>query len=106
MPYPPPPTRSRGPHMVLLLSWDAHLTFRDRLMVADVTSHIRGVDAEVFLDESDGLSRPCVVNLDSLANVFRTELIGRVTHLGEAKMLAVERAVHRALGMILPCRVV
>lgn len=90
--------------MVLLLSWDSHLTFRDRLTVATVTSQIRGLQAEVFLDQGDGLRGPCVVNLDTLAVVLRQDLFERVTKLSAVKMLAVERAVHHSLGMMLPCR--
>jgi mRNA interferase MazF len=89
--------------MVLLLSWDSHLDFRDRLTAATITSQIRGLDSEVFLDSSDGVPRACVVNLDSIGGVWRNQLYERVTELGEAKMLAVERGLHRALGMALPC---
>jgi len=98
------PARNPGRHMVLLLSWDAHLNYRDRLTAATITSQIRGLDAEVVLAASDGLPRPCVVNLDSLGVVFRGQLYERVTQLPDAKMLAVERALHLALGMALPCR--
>ena len=45
-------------HPVLLLSWDAHGDWRDRVTVADITTHVRGLDAEVPLraraDREDG----------------------------------------------------
>jgi mRNA interferase MazF len=101
----PPPTTSRAPHMVLLLSWDAGRGIRDRVTVAPITSRIRGLDAEVYLDEADGMAHACVVNLDIVATILSTTLDRRVTKLGDAKMREVERAIHRALGMRLPCAV-
>jgi mRNA interferase MazF len=91
--------------MVLLLSWDARYQFRDRVTVAPITTRIRGLDAEVFLDHHDGLDHGCVVNLDVIATVPRSVLDRRVVQLSAAKMSAVERAIHLALGMGLPCEV-
>ncbi len=91
--------------MVLLLSWDAAHRFRDRITVAPITTNIRGLDGEVFLDHNDGLDCGCVVNLDVIATIPRSVLDRRVVRLGDAKMRAVERAMHVALGMPLPCGV-
>ena len=96
---------SGDPHLVLLLSWDAGEGIRDRVTVALVTRTIRGIDAEVHLDRSDGVREPCVVNLDNMAtvpySVFKRD--GRISQLSEAKMLEVARAAHLALGFRLPC---
>lgn len=92
-------------HPVLLLSWDAHGDWRDRVTVADVTTQRRGLDAEVAIGPADGLPRPCVVNLDSMATIRRNLLSSRVTSLGRARMAEVERALHLALGIPLPCPV-
>jgi mRNA-degrading endonuclease toxin of MazEF toxin-antitoxin module len=91
--------------MVLLLSWDAAHRFRDRITVAPITTRVRSLDAEVFLDHNDGFEHGCAVNLDVIATILRSDLDRRVLQLGEAKMEAVDRAVHRALGMRLPCEV-
>ena len=91
--------------MVLLLSWDADLRIRDRVTVAPITSQIRGLDAEVFLDHTDGMQHACAVNLDVIATILRSTLDRRVTQLSDAKMQEVERAIHLALGMRLPCEV-
>lgn len=88
---------------MLLLSWDTGYRFRDRVTVAPITTRIRGLDAEVFLDHNDGLERGCVVNLDVLATVPRSVLDRKVVMLRDAKMREVEVALHRALGMTLPC---
>lgn len=99
----PPPAAAPSRRMVLLLSWDADQRFRDRVTVAPITTTIRGLDAEVFLDHRDGVDRGCVVNLDIMATVLRSVLLRRVSQLGDAKMVEVERAVQLALGMRLPC---
>lgn len=91
--------------MVLLLSWDSRYSFRDRVTVAPITSNIRGLDAEVLLDHNDGFERGCAVNLDVIATIRRSVLDRRVLQLSEAKMKQVERAIHLALGMALPCEV-
>jgi mRNA interferase MazF len=72
--------------------------------VADVTAHVRGLDAEVPLGPADGMSQECVVNLDSVATVRRSILSSRITTLPPARMVEVERAIHLALGIPLPCR--
>jgi mRNA interferase MazF len=91
--------------MVLLISWDTAYSFRDRVTVAPITTRMRGLDAEVFLDHNDGLDRGCVANLDVIATIPRSNLDRRVAQLSDEKMGEVERAIHLALGMRLPCEV-
>lgn len=92
-------------HPVLLLSWDAHGNWRDRVTVADVTARVRGLDAEVPLDHDDGMSRPCVVDLDNIATVPRAILRSRITTLSPSRMNQVSKAAHLALGLPLPCTI-
>jgi mRNA-degrading endonuclease toxin of MazEF toxin-antitoxin module len=73
--------------------------------VAEVTTTIRGLDAEVSLDEHDGMPEACVVNLDSLTTVKRNVLLSYITTLGAPRMAEVERAIHLALAIPLPCLV-
>lgn len=58
------------------------------------------------LTESDGMPRPCVVNLDNLATVPRDILRSRITTLGARQMAEVSHAAHLALGFPLPCTTV
>ncbi|MGH9128695.1 MAG: type II toxin-antitoxin system PemK/MazF family toxin [Acidimicrobiales bacterium] len=91
-------------HPVVLLSWDSHGTWRDQVTIAVVTSSIRNVDAEVALGPADGMPRECVVNLNDLATVSRSVLDARICALTHNRMGEVERAIHLALGMALPCK--
>ena len=72
--------------------------------MADITSNVRGLRAEVPLSLADGMPRASVVNLDSLATIYRNTLLEPITTLRRDKMDEVERALHLALGMPLPCR--
>jgi mRNA interferase MazF len=90
---------------VLLLSWDAAHRIRDRITVAPITSTIRGLDAEVLLDHRDGMATACVVNLDIISTILRRTLTAPITQLSDGRMAEVERAIHIALGIPLPCEV-
>jgi mRNA interferase MazF len=92
-------------HRVLLLSWDAHGNWRNQITVALITSKERGLDAEVHLGIADKMSKDCVVNLDTLATIKRALLDTRICELKPHRMAEVEVAIHRALGMDVPCNV-
>jgi mRNA interferase MazF len=79
--------------------------WRDRVTVADVTTTIRGLDVEVSPDEDDGMPKACVINLDNLTTIKRNVLVSHITTLGANRMVQVERAIHLALGIPLPCLV-
>jgi mRNA interferase MazF len=68
-------------------------------MVAPVTSRARRIPAEVPLGPQDGLSRPSVANLDSLATVPTSSFRRRLAMLTPAKLAAVDAALRFALGL-------
>ncbi|MHB1444233.1 MAG: type II toxin-antitoxin system PemK/MazF family toxin [Acidimicrobiales bacterium] len=92
-------------HPVLLLSWDAHGDWRDRVTVALITSTVRGHDAEVVLTRDDGMPRPSAANLDDLVTIKRDRLGRRICELPADRMAQVELAIHHALGVVVPCLV-
>ena len=97
-----PPTQR---HPVLLLSWDTDGGWRDQVTVAGITTNVRDLDVEVLLDEDDGMREECAVNLDSLATIRRSLLVAPITTLSPTRMAEVDEAIHRALGIPLPCRI-
>lgn len=90
-------------HPVLLLSWDTEFDFREQITVAPVSSVIRSLDAEVYLDDQDGMAMACAANLDGLATIRREDLIEHICSLTPERMKEVDRAIHLALGLELPC---
>ena len=67
--------------------------------VAAVTSTIRTVASEVALGVSDGLPRPCAVNLHNVFTVPKDEAGPYVATLSPDVMLRVDRALVFALGV-------
>ena len=68
------------------------------VMVAPVTSAIRGLPSEVLVGETEGLKTMSAVNLDHVQTVERSRLVGYVGRLGPEKMTAVCRALAVAAG--------
>jgi mRNA interferase MazF len=91
-----PPARRRP---VLLLSRNEAYAVRELVMVAPLTTRIRGIPSEVSLGGEDGVPRRCVVNLDTITTIAKASLRGRLTALSAEKCKAVEQALHFSLGL-------
>lgn len=88
--------RKRRP--VLVLTRSGVIDVRALVTVAEITTSIRGIAAEVLLDrESVGLERASAVNCDGLHTVLQTSLTHRVGRLDDATMRKVCAAVRHAL---------
>jgi mRNA interferase MazF len=88
-----------GPRPVLLLSRNSAYAVRASITVAPVTRTIRNIPTEVSLGPDDGLSKECVVNLDSILTVPKKSLDRVVTALSPAKMKLVKEAILFALDL-------
>ena len=88
-----------GRRPVLLLSRDEAYSVRDLVIVAPVTTRVRHIPSEVSLNLEDGLPKPCVINLDTIATIAKVSLVDKLTTLSAEKLRAVEVALHFALGM-------
>ncbi len=84
---------------VLLLSRNDAYTVRELVIVAPLTTRIRGIPSEVSLGNEDGVPRACVVNLDTITTIARASLRERLTALSAEKLKAVEEALHFSLGL-------
>jgi mRNA interferase MazF len=92
-----PPPAGRRP-VVLLTRYSAY-AYRTMATVAPVTTTARGIPAEVALGPSEGLPRPCVVNLDNLQTIDQRRLRARIVLLPPEKLDAIDEAVRFALGL-------
>jgi len=89
--------RKRRP--VLVLTRSEVLGARDLVTVAEVTTSIRGLGAEVGIDHVEvGLDRPSVVNCDGIHTVAQALLAGPVGRVSDDVLRKVCRAVSYALG--------
>ena len=85
---------------VLILTRDTALSFLNAVTVAPVTTTIREIPSELYLDQDDDMNEPCAVNFDNILTVPKDQVNGLITTLSLEKMLEAEKAIHFALGFI------
>ncbi len=90
-----PPDKRRP---VLVLARQELIGLLRTVIVAPVTSTIRGSPGEVVVGMEEGLKGPSAVNLDHVQSVDRRGLKHYVGRLGPTKMQAVCRALAIATG--------
>lgn len=84
---------------VLVLTRPEVIDVRELVTVAEVTTTVRGLAAEVELDHHDaGLDRPSVINCDGLHTVNRSALTARVGTVDDGTMARVCSALTYAVG--------
>jgi mRNA interferase MazF len=83
---------------VLVLTRQEVITLLETVMVAPITSTLRGAPSEVSVGLDEGLKHPSVVNLDHIQTVERARLVGYVGSLPPAKMRHVCHALAIATG--------
>ena len=83
---------------VLVLTRTAVLDVRLLVTVAEITTSIRGLAAEVALDDTIGLDQPSVVNCDGLHTVTQASLSEFVGSVSDSTMSQVCIAARYALG--------
>ncbi|MEW6300487.1 MAG: type II toxin-antitoxin system PemK/MazF family toxin [Thermodesulfobacteriota bacterium] len=83
---------------VLVLSRSEAIAVLHTVLVAPVTSTIRGLPSEVVVGTAEGLKHDSAVNLDHIQTVERARLSRYIGHLGGGKMRAVCRAIAVATG--------
>jgi len=83
---------------VLILSRQEVIGLLHTVMVAPITSTMRGAPGEVAVGVSEGLKHESAVNLDHVQTVERARLEGYVGRLAPEKMRAVCRALAVATG--------
>jgi len=83
---------------VLILSRPEAIAVLHTVMVAPVTSTLRGIPSEVPIGTAEGLKHDSAVNLDHVQTVERARLSRHLGHLNPDKMRAVCRALAIATG--------
>lgn len=83
---------------VLVLTRDPVADRIDGIVVAQLTSTIRGLMSELKLGEADGLQRDCVASFDNLHTLPRSAFRRRVAVLSSARLDEACAVVNDALG--------
>jgi mRNA interferase MazF len=84
---------------VAIVSRDDVRGRRDKTTVAAITTTIRGLQTEVFVDQRDGLGEASVVNCDELNAIPKEWLVRRVGRLSQTKIEALDDALRFALQL-------
>jgi mRNA interferase MazF len=85
-----------GRRPVCVLTRDAAIPALANVVVALVTTRVRGIPSEVPLGPEDGLPRPCVISLDNLRTVPKSQLVEPITTLGPERLPALCGALRHA----------
>lgn len=83
---------------VLVLTRQEVIGLLHTVMVAPITSTLRGLPSEVRVGVAEGLKHDSAVNLDHVQTVEQSRLVSYSGHLGPEKMQAVCRALAVAAG--------
>jgi len=84
---------------VVVLTRSELLGHLGTVTIAAVTSTIRGVASEVALGVSDGLPRPCAINLHNVFTVPKAETGPYLATLSPEVLQRLDRALVFALGV-------
>ena len=87
-----------GKRPVLLLSRTPAMRYLYKIIVAEITTTIRGIPQEVNVDAAEGLPRSCVINFDNVHVVAKERLGDRLGRLGNERAAEAKRALGYALG--------
>ena len=93
-----PAAASEGGRLVVVLARNGAIPFLRGIMVAPVTTVIRGLPSEVPLGKDLGLEAPVAVNLDAVMTVSRFRLGESVGRLGAEELNRVCAALQVAVG--------
>ena len=84
---------------VLLLTRSEVIDVRALATVAEISTSIRGLAAEVDFDHDDaGINQPSVINCDGLQTVLQNSLTGPLGRVDDEVMRRVCTAINYALG--------
>ena len=86
-----------GRRPVLLLSRTSAFAYLNKVIVAEVTSTVRGIPQEILVGKREGIARQSVINFDNVHVVAKALLGERIGSLTSSR----EREVKRALGYAL-----
>jgi mRNA interferase MazF len=83
---------------VLILTRNSAINFLNALTIAPITTTVRDIPSEVFLNREDGLFTDCAIMLDNLQTVSKANVGELITRLSSERMAEVKRALVFALG--------
>ncbi len=84
---------------VVLVSRNEAYPIRALVIVAGITTHIRGYAVEVKVGRREGLPTSSVINCDWLVTIPKTDLLERAGRLSSRKREQLDDALRFAMGL-------
>lgn len=78
---------------VLILTRTDLIPLLNTVTVAEITTSIRNNDAELWLDETDGMAQRCAVNFVNIQTLPKSKIGRIITHLPDDRWVDVREAV-------------
>ena len=82
----------------LIITRDSAIPLLNSITVIPVTSTLRDTPSTVWLDESDGMSKPCLINIDHIQTVSKDKIGEYLSHIESEKLNEVFEAIKFAFG--------
>lgn len=83
---------------VVILTRNSAIPYLTDLTIAPITSSMRGITTEVLLTTADGMLTDCVISLDNIQTVRKTQLGRFLTSLSPELMGDVRSAIEFAFN--------
>ncbi len=87
---------------VVVVTRQGALSYLTGIVVAPITTRVRDIPSEVYLDQADGLLGPCTANCDNLQTVQLRDLSAPWATLIPERLAELDRALRFALGCECP----
>jgi mRNA interferase MazF len=91
-----PPDKKRP---VVILTRDSIIDYLGEVTIAPITSSIRDIPSEVFLDKKDGMPIDCAINCDHIQTVSKNKIGSLITKLSVDKIEDLKKAIFFALSL-------
>lgn len=83
---------------VLVLTRARFVEYLDPVLVAPLTTAVRGIPTEIAVGPADGVPRPSAVNFDNVFSLRKARLRARITTLSPARLDEACAAYRFAVG--------
>lgn len=87
------------PRPVVLVSRNSHLEKRDLILIAPISTRLRGTLGEIQLGPAEGLPRYCAANAASIELIDKSALAHKLGALNSMKREQLDAALRFALGL-------
>jgi len=84
---------------VLILTRSSVIGYLNAVTIAPITTTIRHIQSEVYLNQDDGMYTECAVNLDNIQTISKAQVGEVIAVLNTARMEEVNQAIAFSLGI-------